>query len=63
MISVTSTNLMIKKEVEIRPKNVMAASVEVNWFFNKREVKLFIAGFFNWLCLDIGNNCAIADLR
>jgi len=59
---VASTNLMIRNEVEIRPKKVMAASVEVNWLLNKREVKFFIADFFNWLCLDIGNNYAIAGL-
>lgn len=51
---------MIKNEVEIRPKKVIAASVEVNWLLNKREVKFFITDFFNWLCLDIGNNCAVA---
>ena len=52
---------MIKKEVVIRPKNAIAASFEVNLLLNKREVKLFITGFFNWLYLDTGNNCAIAD--
>ena len=40
---VASTNLIIKNEVEIRPKKVMAASFDVNSFFNKRDVKLFIS--------------------
>ena len=39
---VASTNLMIKNEVEIRPKKVMAASFDVNSLLNKREAKLFI---------------------
>ena len=39
---VASTNLIIKNEVEIRPKKVMAASFDVNSFLSKREVKLFI---------------------
>jgi len=55
---VASTNLMIKNEVEIKPKKVMAASFDVNSFFNKRVAKLFILLFFNWLCFSIGNNCA-----
>jgi hypothetical protein len=45
-IIVASTNLMIKKEVEIRPKKVMAASFDVNSLLSKREVNLFICLIF-----------------